>query len=101
VQPAYGHNHFFKNNYQFQMWTQPDHIIDYPSFAKTYVAEAREGHGTPPGSVLDAACPDEPGRQPGSVSRRATSLRARRSAAAQRRAYEEATFDPTAAAETR
>ena len=35
---AYGHNHFFKNNYQFQMWTQPDHIIDYLSFAKSYVA---------------------------------------------------------------
>ena len=35
---AYGHNHFFKNNYQFQMWTQPDHIIDYRSFAKNYVA---------------------------------------------------------------
>ena len=24
---AFGHNHFFKNNYQFQLWTQPDHII--------------------------------------------------------------------------
>ena len=32
---AYGHNHFFKNNYQFQLWTQPDHIIDYLEFAKT------------------------------------------------------------------
>ncbi|HSB37239.1 MAG TPA: DNA mismatch repair protein MutS, partial [Thermoanaerobaculia bacterium] len=42
---AYGHNHFFKNNYQFQLWTQPDHIIDYLGFAKTYVAECEERHG--------------------------------------------------------
>src|SRR6478672_12239602 len=53
---AYGHNHFFKNNYEFQMWTQPDHIIDYLAFAKTYVAECEERHGqdTVEG-VLDAA----------------------------------------------
>ena len=53
---AYGHNHFFKNNYQFQMWTQPDHIIDYLAFAKTYVAECEEryGHDAVEG-VLDAA----------------------------------------------
>ena len=42
---AYGHNHFFKNNYQFQVWTQPDHIIDYLGFAKTYVSECEERYG--------------------------------------------------------
>jgi stage V sporulation protein R len=42
---AYGHNHFFKNNYQFQLWTQPDHIIDYLAFAKSYVAECEERFG--------------------------------------------------------
>ncbi|RPI45652.1 MAG: SpoVR family protein, partial [Hyphomicrobiaceae bacterium] len=42
---AYGHNHFFKNNYQFRLWTQPDHIIDYLEFAKRYVAECEERHG--------------------------------------------------------
>jgi spore cortex formation protein SpoVR/YcgB (stage V sporulation) len=53
---AYGHNHFFKNNYQFQMWTQPDHIIDYLSFAKSYVAECEERYGDGAvESVLDAA----------------------------------------------
>ena len=53
---AYGHNHFFKNNYQFQMWTQPDHIIDYLAFAKTYVAECEERYGQEAvESVLDAA----------------------------------------------
>ncbi|NJO22061.1 MAG: SpoVR family protein [Sphingomonadales bacterium] len=53
---AYGHNHFFKNNYQFQMWTQPDHIIDYLSFAKSYVAECEERYGdNAVENVLDAA----------------------------------------------
>ncbi len=42
---AYGHNHFFKNNYQFRQWTQADHIIDYLSFAKTYVAECEDRFG--------------------------------------------------------
>ena len=42
---AYGHNHFFKNNYQFQLWTEPDHIIDYLAFAKSYVAECEERYG--------------------------------------------------------
>jgi stage V sporulation protein R len=42
---AFGHNHFFKNNYQFQQWTQADHIIDYLAFAKDYVAECEERYG--------------------------------------------------------
>ena len=42
---AYGHNHFFKNNNQFQQWTQADHIIDYLSFAKTYVADCEDRFG--------------------------------------------------------
>ena len=42
---AYGHNHFFKNNYQFQQWTQADHIIDYLAFAKTYVADCEDRFG--------------------------------------------------------
>ena len=63
---AYGHNHFFKNNYQFQLWTQPDHIIDYLAFAKSYVVRVR---GAPrPGRGRERArCrarPDEPGREP-------------------------------------
>ena len=39
---AYGHNHFFKNNYQFRLWTQPDHIIDYLGLPRRYVAECEE-----------------------------------------------------------
>lgn len=42
---AYGHNHFFKNNYQFQQWTQADHIIDYLAFAKDYITACEERFG--------------------------------------------------------
>ena len=38
---AFGHNHFFKNNYLFQQWTDPDGILDYLDFAKRYVCELR------------------------------------------------------------
>jgi stage V sporulation protein R len=53
---AYGHNHFFKNNYQFQQWTQADHIIDYLAFAKDYVNECEERFGQEAvEATLDAA----------------------------------------------
>ena len=31
---AFGHNHFFKNNYVFQQWTDANGILDYLEFAK-------------------------------------------------------------------
>ena len=53
---AFGHNHFFKNNYQFRQWTQADHIIDYLAFAKSFVAECEERYGQDAvENVLDAA----------------------------------------------
>ena len=53
---AFGHNHFFKNNYLFQQWTDPRGILDYLDFAKRYVLECEERHGvTAVESVLDAA----------------------------------------------
>ncbi len=42
---AYGHNHFFKNNYLFKQWTQADSIIDYMLFAKKFIAECEEKYG--------------------------------------------------------
>jgi len=42
---AYGHNHFYKNNYLFQQWTDPAGILDYLDFAKHYVAECEERYG--------------------------------------------------------
>ncbi|MDD9903342.1 MAG: SpoVR family protein [Rhodospirillaceae bacterium] len=42
---AFGHNHFFKNNYLFRQWTDADGILDYLEFAKGYIAKCEERHG--------------------------------------------------------
>jgi stage V sporulation protein R len=42
---AFGHNHFFKNNYMFKTWTDADAIVDYLVFARDYVAECEDRHG--------------------------------------------------------
>ena len=42
---AFGHNHFFKNNYLFRQWTDADGILHYLDFAKSYVAECEERYG--------------------------------------------------------
>lgn len=42
---AYGHNHFFKNNYLFRQWTDAEGIVDYLAFAKKYITECEEKHG--------------------------------------------------------
>src|SRR5256885_11417199 len=39
---AFGHNHFFKNNYLFKQWTDADGILDYLDFAKKYVMSCEE-----------------------------------------------------------
>jgi spore cortex formation protein SpoVR/YcgB (stage V sporulation) len=53
---AFGHNHFFKNNYLFQQWTDADGILDYMEFAKRYLAKCEERHGLAAvEEILDAA----------------------------------------------
>lgn len=53
---AFGHNHFFKNNYVFRQWTDADGILDYLEFAKRYIANCEERHGQiAVERVLDAA----------------------------------------------
>jgi spore cortex formation protein SpoVR/YcgB (stage V sporulation) len=42
---AFGHNHFFKNNYLFRQWTNAESILDYLAFAKKYIAACEERHG--------------------------------------------------------
>ena len=42
---AFGHNHFFKNNYLFKLWTDADGILEYLNFAKGYVAQCEERYG--------------------------------------------------------
>lgn len=53
---AFGHNHFFKNNYLFQQWTDASGILDYLDFAKRYVLECEGRHGVAAvEATLDAA----------------------------------------------
>lgn len=42
---CFGHNHFFKNNYLFQEWTDADSIIDYLVYVKKYIRDMEELHG--------------------------------------------------------
>ena len=42
---AFGHNHFFKNNYLFKQWTHAQGILDYLNFAKNFIARCEERHG--------------------------------------------------------
>ncbi len=42
---AFGHNHFFKNNYLFQQWTDANGILDYLEFAKDYISQCEERYG--------------------------------------------------------
>jgi spore cortex formation protein SpoVR/YcgB (stage V sporulation) len=53
---AFGHNHFFKNNYLFKQWTDADGILDYLSFAKSFIAQCEERYGEAAvESLLDSA----------------------------------------------
>jgi spore cortex formation protein SpoVR/YcgB (stage V sporulation) len=42
---AFGHNHFFKNNYLFKTWTDAESITDYLIFAKNYIEEMERKEG--------------------------------------------------------
>src|SRR5882724_10590975 len=53
---AFGHNHFFKNNYLFRQWTDAEGILDYLAFARDYISHCEEQHGYDAVErVLDAA----------------------------------------------
>jgi stage V sporulation protein R len=53
---AYGHNHFFKNNYLFKQWTHADSIVDYMTFAKNYIAKCEEKYGFEEVETILDAC---------------------------------------------
>ena len=53
---AFGHNHFFKNNYLFRQWTDAGSILSYLDFAKSYIMRCEERHGLAAvEEILDAA----------------------------------------------
>jgi stage V sporulation protein R len=91
---AFGHNHFFKNNYLFKQWTDAEGILDYLEFAKSYVSACEERHGRlAVEQTLDAAhalMSHGVDRYPG---KKQLDLRAEEKRAGQRRAHEEAAFN--------
>ncbi|HZD25726.1 MAG TPA: SpoVR family protein [Alphaproteobacteria bacterium] len=53
---AFGHNHFFRNNYLFRQWTDADSVLDYLQYARNYIAHCEERHGAAAvEATLDAA----------------------------------------------
>lgn len=40
-----GHHDFFRNNYLFQHWTDPEAVIDYLIFARDYIKKCEERYG--------------------------------------------------------
>jgi stage V sporulation protein R len=53
---AFGHNHFFKNNYLFRQWTDANSVLDYLEYSKKFVAQCEEEHGSAAvEQILDAA----------------------------------------------
>ncbi|WP_315750959.1 MULTISPECIES: SpoVR family protein [unclassified Bradyrhizobium] len=91
---AFGHNHFFKNNYLFKQWTDADGILDYLEFARGYVAQCEERHGRlAVEHTLDAAhalMSHGVDRYPG---KKKLDLRDEEKRAGKRRLYEEAAFN--------
>ena len=91
---AFGHNHFFKNNYLFKQWTDAYGILDYLNFAKGYVAQCEERHGRAAVEhTLDAAhalMSHGIDRYPG---KKKLDLRAEEQRAKDRRANEESAFN--------
>jgi stage V sporulation protein R len=91
---AFGHNHFFKNNYLFKQWTDAEGILDYLEFAKSYVTQCEERHGRlAVEQTLDAAhalMSHGVDRYPG---KKQLDLRQEEKRAGQRRAHEEAAFN--------
>jgi stage V sporulation protein R len=91
---AFGHNHFFKNNYLFKQWTDAEGILDYLDFAKSYVAHCEDRHGRlAVEQTLDAAhalMSHGIDRYPG---KKKLDLRAEEKRAGDRRQHEESAFN--------
>src|SRR3982075_1639121 len=91
---AFGHNHFFKNNYLFRQWTDAEGILDYLSFARDYVSKCEERYGRlAVGQTLDAAhalMSHGIERYPG---KKKLDLRAEEKRAGERRLHEESAFN--------
>jgi len=91
---AFGHNHFFKNNYLFQQWTDADGILDYLTFARDFVARCEESHGVAEVERVMDAAHALMNQGVHRYSRRAKdNLAEERRRAEERRLYDERTYD--------
>jgi stage V sporulation protein R len=91
---AFGHNHFFKNNYLFRQWTDADGILDYLEFAKSYVTQCEERHGRQAvEQTLDAAHALMSHGIDRYAGKKKLDLRAEEKRAGQRRLHEEGAFN--------
>jgi stage V sporulation protein R len=91
---AFGHNHFFKNNYLFQQWTDADGILDYLEFAKTYISQCEERYGEAAVEhLLDAAHALMTHGVHRFPRRRPADLRSEERRARERREHEESVFN--------
>src|SRR5215210_3284706 len=90
---AFGHNHFFKNNYLFRQWTDAGGILDYLAFARDYVTKCEEKYGMEAVErVLDAAHALKEHGVNRYAHRSKPNLSEERQRAEDRRAYEEQTY---------
>ena len=91
---AFGHNHFFKNNYLFQQWTDANGILDYLEFARGFVMQCEERYGEAQVErLLDAAhalMSHAVHRYP---RRRTTDLRSEEKRERERRLHDEQVFN--------
>ena len=91
---AFGHNHFFKNNYLFQQWTDAASVLDYLEYAKKFVARCEEEHGS---AAVEAILDASHAIMDHGISRyprpQAPTKREREARDAEIRAYEEQTFN--------
>ena len=91
---AFGHNHFFKNNYLFRQWTDAGGILDYLAFARDYVTKCEEKYGLEAVErVLDAAHALKEHGVNRYAHRSKPNLAEERQRAEDRRAYEEQTYN--------
>ncbi len=100
---AFGHNHFFKNNYLFKQWTDADGILDYLDFAKGYIAQCEEryGHASRGAAARRRARADEPRRPPLSRASSKPDLRSEERRERERRAARRAASSTTSGAPCR
>ena len=91
---AFGHNHFFKNNYLFKQWTDADGILDYLEFARDYVLHCEEKYGE---AAVEALLDAGHALMSHGVHRypraRATNLRAEEKRERERRLHDEQVFN--------